>query len=101
MKSEIKAAFNDQVTEREMKNRHLSRQIATEGIVLLKNDGTLPLNESCTKIALYGNGGRRTIYGGTGSGEVNSREQVSIEQGLLNAGVQITTNDWLNRYESQ
>ncbi|MDE6748909.1 MAG: glycoside hydrolase family 3 C-terminal domain-containing protein [Lachnospiraceae bacterium] len=101
MKSEIKAAFNDQVTEHEMKNRHLSRQIATEGIVLLKNDGTLPLNESCTKIALYGNGGRRTIYGGTGSGEVNSREQVSIEQGLLNAGVQITTNDWLNRYESQ
>ncbi|MCR5545374.1 MAG: glycoside hydrolase family 3 C-terminal domain-containing protein [Lachnospiraceae bacterium] len=98
---EIKASFSDDVSELERKNRQLARRIATEAIVLLKNDGTLPLSEDVTKIALYGNGARRTIYGGNGSGEVNSREQISIEDGLLQHGVSITTNPWLDRYEQQ
>ena len=46
------------------------RKVAPECMVLLKNDGVLPLSGT-GKIALYGSGARRTIKGGTGSGDVN------------------------------
>lgn len=60
-------------TEREQAHRRLARQAAAESMVLLKNDGVLPLAPgSCA--ALYGMGARYTIAGGTGSGSVNSRE---------------------------
>ena len=48
--------------------------------VLLKKDGSFPLEKPCT-LAAYGSGVRRTIRGGTGSGEVNSRYSVTIEEG--------------------
>ena len=64
-------------------------------MVLLKNEGQLlPLKEG-TKVALYGVGASRTIKGGTGSGDVNERETVSIYQGMKNAGFEITTEDWI------
>lgn len=75
----------------------ISREIATEAIVLLKNDGVLPI-KSKTNIALYGEGAACTVKGGSGSGEVNSRYSISIWQGLRNAGYNITTEAWLNDY---
>ena len=96
---EIRASYTDEVSELEKKNRILAKEIAAEGIVLLENDGVLPLHADDIKIALYGNGARRTIYGGAGSGEVNSREQVNIEDGLIGQGAVITTQLWLDRYE--
>ena len=57
--------------------------------------------EKGKKLALFGNGARHTIKGGTGSGDVNVRKQVSIEQGLVNAGFVITTGDWLERYDRE
>lgn len=53
--------------------------------VLLKKDGSFPLEKPCA-LAAYGSGVRRTIRGGTGSGEVNSRYIVTIEEGLQQAG---------------
>lgn len=88
------------VTKREQDNRLLARKAAAEGMVLLKNENEiLPLKEG-TKIALYGVGASRTIKGGTGSGDVNERESVSIFEGLKNAGFAITTEDWIRDYES-
>ena len=52
-----------------------------ECTVLLKRNGAFPLDRPC-RIAACGSGVRDTIKGGTGSGEVNSRYFVSIEQGL-------------------
>lgn len=81
------------VTKRELENRKVARRAAAEGMVLLKNEGQLlPLKEE-TKVALYGVGASRTIKGGTGSGDVNERETVSIYQGMKNAGFEITTED--------
>ena len=74
------------------------RENAAECTVLLKKDESFPL-QSAGKIALYGSGARRTVKGGTGSGEVNSRYCVTVEQGLQNAGFQITTADWMDAYE--
>ena len=82
------------VTKRELENRKVARRAAAEGMVLLKNEGILPLKEG-TKIALYGVGASRTIKGGTGSGDVNERETVSIYQGMKNGGFEITTEDWI------
>ena len=80
----------------ELQNARLARKIAAESIVLLENDGTLPLKGK--KIALFGEGAVFTVKGGTGSGEVNCRHTVSIWEGLKNAGFSITTEPWLKAY---
>ncbi len=91
-----KARKSDQVTPLEKKNLQIAYEAALEGIVLLENDGTLPIAPG--KIALFGAGAHRTIKGGTGSGEVNSRHAVSIMEGLENAGFTITTKSWISEY---
>ena len=74
----------------ERKHSNFIRENGAESTVPLKKDGRLPL-KAPGNIALYGSGARRTIKGGTGSGEVNSRYFVTIEQGLKNAGFHITS----------
>lgn len=93
----IFARTDGSFSEREKRNADIAREIATEGIVVLKNDGVLPVKGN--KIALFGSGARGTVKGGTGSGSVNGRYDINIEQGLKNAGYIITTEDWLNRCE--
>ena len=76
------------------------RKYLPECMVLLKSDGTFPLAEA-GEIATYGSGVRNTVKGGTGSGEVNSRYYINVEQGLKDAGFTITTNTWLDAYENE
>lgn len=95
----IYATKNMGVSDREQRNAIWSGEIAAQGMVLLKNDGTLPLNKENRKIALFGNGARCTIKGGTGSGDVNSRSVLTVEQALREAGFELTTTSWMNRYD--
>lgn len=88
-----------EVTKREIEHRELSRKVAVEGMVLLKNDGVLPLSEK--RVALFGAGARMTIKGGTGSGDVQERYSVNVEDGLKNAGVEIASTRWLDRFDKQ
>lgn len=74
------------------------RKISPECMVLLKKDDSFPLDGPCP-IALYGNAARKTIKGGTGSGDVNVRHYPSIEEGLRNAGFTITSESWLDAYD--
>ena len=67
-------------------------------MVLLRSDGSFPLRGTGA-LALYGSGARRTLKGGTGSGDVNSRHVVTIEEGLEKAGFTLTTKAWLDAYE--
>jgi len=92
------ASPSNAITERETAHRKLARDAAAESIVLLRNDGTLPF--APCPVALYGAGAATTIKGGTGSGEVNERYSVTIEQGLKNAGFTVTTDPWLREYET-
>ena len=73
-----------EITEREIKNRALTRKAASEGMVLLENKNHLLPLQKGEKVALYGVGASKTIKGGTGSGDVNERESVSVYQGMKN-----------------
>ena len=91
-----------EVCQREIDHAVFAREAAEEGIVLLKNEGLLPLKKD-TKIALLGIGAEKTIKGGTGSGDVNNRESVSIYAGMKEKNSDIVSEEWLkdyhNRYE--
>lgn len=90
---------NPEVQPWETEHRQVAREAAAEGIVLLKNkDQILPL-KSGSAVAIYGSGAGRTIKGGTGSGDVNEREKVSIFQGMKNAGYEVTNEEWIQSYD--
>ena len=63
----------------------VTRQSATEGMVLLENNGVLPLKD-VKKVAVFGNAAYTWIAGGTGSGDVNRAYTVNLLEGLKNAG---------------
>jgi beta-glucosidase len=83
----------------EKQHLQLLRSHLAECTVLLKHNGAFPLEAPCA-IAAYGSGVRKTVKGGTGSGEVNSRYFVNVEQGLEDAGFTVTTKSWLDAYET-
>lgn len=70
-------------------NAALSREIAGEGMVLLKNDNSaLPLAKD-KKIALFGASAYKSIAGGTGSSNVNKEYIIDIDEGLENVGYKL------------
>ena len=88
-----------QLQDYERDHLAMLRPCLAECAVLLKKNGAFPLDWPCD-LALYGSGARRTVFGGTGSGEVNARHFVSIEEGLEQAGFRLTTKHWLDQYDT-
>jgi len=74
----------------------ITRESAAEGMVLLKNDGVLPLKEQ-RNVALFGVSSFNLIIGGTGSGDVVEPYSVSLNEGLENAGFENTTGFEINK----
>lgn len=97
--SALAASTSDEMSEREIRNAELSKNAATQGMVLLENeDSALPI-ASEGNIALFGGGAVNTVKGGTGSGDVNQRYTVSVWEGMKNAGYNVTTSEWLQAYQ--
>ena len=68
----------------------VTRQSATEGIVLLKNNGTLPWNsgrKTISTVALFGVSSYDFLSGGTGSGCVHTPYVIDMVKGLSNVGI--------------
>ena len=99
MKFQVFGATSPEESLREKEHKALARRAAAEGIVLLENDGVLPLQTR--KIALYGPGSRMTVKGGSGSGDVHERHSVTIEEGLKNAGFEFPTTLWMDRFKGK
>ena len=91
---------SEEISEREQRHRILAREAAEESIVLLKNNGVLPLPTGIP-VALFGAGAGLTIKGGTGSGDVNVRHSVSIYDGFTLARVRVTSKGWIEDYEER
>lgn len=89
---------SDTVTGLEIINRSVARKAAAAGLVLLKNDGILPLKKG-SKVALFGAGATNTVKGGTGSGDVNVRDYVTIAQGMQDAGFNLVDQAYLENYK--
>lgn len=69
----------------------LCEDIAEEGIVILKNEGILPM-EGVENLNVFGWASTNPCYGGTGSGSISDAyEKVSLLQGLENAGFKLNT----------
>lgn len=97
--TQIDALKTDEIQNYEIEHQEEVRRLAGECMVILENDGVLPLQDGTKKIALFGTGARHTIKGGTGSGDVNVRENISIAQGLEHAGFKFVTEGWLDQYD--
>ena len=97
--AQIYALKTDEVQAYETAHQEEVRRLAGECMVILENDGVLPFGSETKKLALFGTGARHTIKGGTGSGDVNVRESISIAQGLESAGFELVTKRWLDRYD--
>lgn len=69
------------------KNAQITRNAASEGMILLTNkDNTLPFFDKDKQIALFGVTSYIWNTGGTGSGSVNNKHTVSLLEGLDTAG---------------
>lgn len=55
--------------------------------------------DAAGKIALFGSGARRTIKGGTGSGDVKVRAYTTVEQGIGECCFEVESKAWLDAYE--
>lgn len=96
-KFRIYGASTPEESQRERDHRALAREAAAEGMVLLENNGVLPMKPGI--ITLFGAGARMTVQGGSGSGDTRGRNSVSIEQGLLSAGFMIPNRLNMDRFE--
>lgn len=79
----------DEVAAYRQASADMTQKVESEGVVMLENKNqTLPL-ASGSKINLFGYGSRDTVYGGSGSGSGDSSNNITLEQGLTNAGFSV------------
>lgn len=87
---------NYEVTETE---KEVCEHVVKEGIVLLKNDNALPLSEKETKVALFGQNSVDFVYGGSGSGSVDTSTAPTLKTAMEKHGFTVNQTLW-NFYET-
>ena len=87
-----KAEFSEETIKQ---SEDTIQKIGEEGMVLVKNDGLLPLSSDVTSLNVFGWDSSCPIYGGTGSAGSHADGNISIIQSLQDAGYE--TNETLTK----
>ncbi|MBR2526931.1 MAG: glycoside hydrolase family 3 C-terminal domain-containing protein [Blautia sp.] len=77
------------------KSKEVIKKVGEEGIVLLKNNGLLPVASDVKNLNVFGWASTNPIFGGTGSGSSDASSAVGILGSLKDAGY--TTNEELSK----
>ncbi|OUM65749.1 glycoside hydrolase family 3 protein [Piromyces sp. E2] len=91
---------SNEMEEFEIKHLNILDEYLAECTVLLRKNGDFPLTPKEKKMHLYGNGVRKTVKGGLGSGDVNIRYFENIESVFIKNGFEILTKDYLDAYDN-
>lgn len=88
MKSNLSAMFQKvKFAETTIENsKEVIQKVGEEGMVLVKNNGLLPLSSDTKKLNVFGWDSTNPLFGGTGSGSSDTSSAVSILQSLADAG---------------
>ena len=87
--------FGGGAIEATEEEKELCEQIEAEGIVLLKNEGgALPLRDTEKKIALLGQNSVDFVYGGAGSGSVDSSLAPTMKEAMEESGFTVNQTLW-------
>lgn len=81
-------APNLSTDENRAEPRAMTQEVESEAIVLLENNGALPLRKDA-KVNVFGVGVEQFTYGGTGSGAADESVNTSLMQGLRHAGLEV------------
>ena len=87
--------------EAELKEAGLAKaeEVEAEGAVLLKNNGVLPLQNP--EVSLFGATASSPVYGGTGSGAVNTADAPSYVDALTASGLTVTNAELMDWYKEE
>lgn len=91
----LNATSVDLNEDTEQQSKDTIKQVGEEGLVLVKNDGLLPLSEEVTSLNVFGWDSTNPLFGGVGSGSSDGSSAVGILQSLQDAGYQ--TNEELTK----
>ena len=83
----------------EIKHQKYLRENASECALFLKRNDEFPIKDP-TSLCLIGSGARKTIKGGTGSGDVRSFNFKTIENAFIENGFNVTSKEWLDKYDN-
>lgn len=88
-----KSSFKSDVSRKKYAEK-LSTDIVAEGAILLKNDGNiLPLKKG-SKISMLGQSSADLVYGGGGSGAVDTKNAITLHDSLTKAGFKVNPTLW-------
>ncbi|ORX75147.1 beta-glucosidase-related glycosidase [Anaeromyces robustus] len=89
----------DPINDYEIEHLNTIDEHLGECTVLLRKNGAFPLSSEEKEIYLYGNGIRKTVKGGLGSGDISIRSFENIETVFNKNGFKVLTSDYLDAYD--
>ena len=86
-----------------VESKEVIQKVGEEGMVLLKNDGLLPLSSEQKNINVFGWASTSLIFGGTGSGASDGEGSIGVIESLQNAGFETnqTLTDLYTEYRAE
>lgn len=79
---------------REKAGEEICEEAEKEGITLLENDGALPFKSTIKNISLFGMDSVNPVYGGTGSGSIDTTKAITAKAAFESEGYTVNPTLW-------